>query len=269
MPPKGSSALKQLKQRICNLLPALPCYTFPFFAFIPVITSSQISINCQILRELGWVYSKWCQGCGNHFVAVWCCLRSFPEMQLSCKCRSWCLKSSGKAQIRGVVSGLFSSHFTTNLFAHIIYLWISPFYSRTDPKLLSGSRKIVSGRTISVDFRGTSLLCEGKGVGAIPDLFPVPSTCQPDPERVLLLLCWVFFSLRKLPTWERFNWQKERYCSLRTHNINNILILSPWGWNLWSWEGGRKSRICTTAACDTLSVAGEFSSLLQPSYTKL
>lgn len=113
MPPKGSSALKQLKQRICNLLPALPCYTFPFFAFIPVITSSQISINCQILRELGWVYSKWCQGCGNHFVAVWCCLRSFPEMQLSCKCRSWCLKSSGKAQIRGVVSGLFSSHITS------------------------------------------------------------------------------------------------------------------------------------------------------------
>lgn len=67
--------------KTCNLSPALPCYTFPFFAFIPVIASNQISINCQILRELGWVFSKWCQGCGNHFVAAWCCLRRFPGME--------------------------------------------------------------------------------------------------------------------------------------------------------------------------------------------
>lgn len=50
---KGLSPLKQLEQRICNLLPASPCCTFPLFAFIPVIESNQISINCQVLRELG------------------------------------------------------------------------------------------------------------------------------------------------------------------------------------------------------------------------
>lgn len=148
VPPKGSSTLKQLKQRICTLSPALPCYTFPFFAFIVVIASNQISINCQILRELGWVFSKWCQGWGNHFVAAWCCLRSLPETELSCKCRSRCLKSSGKAQIRDVISGLFSSNVTSQrICLHTLFTFgFLLFYSRTDPKLMSGSRKKICVR---------------------------------------------------------------------------------------------------------------------------
>lgn len=141
VPPEFSSTLKQLKQSI--LSPALLCYTSPSFLSFQWLQGTKISINCQILRELGWVFSKRCQGCGNHFVAAWCCLRRFPEMQLSCKCRSWCLKSSGEAQIRGVVSGLFSSHVTSQWIffcTHYLPLDFLLFHSRDDPKLVSGSR---------------------------------------------------------------------------------------------------------------------------------
>lgn len=115
---------------------------FSLFAFIPVIARNQISINCQILRELGWVFSKWCQGCGNHFVAAG------AVSEASLRCNSHANAGAGVWRalggLRSEVLSLGSSHLSSlhnEFFAHIIYLWISPFYSRTDLKLVSGSRK--------------------------------------------------------------------------------------------------------------------------------
>lgn len=131
---------------------------FPLFAFIPAIAGNQISINCQISRELGRVFPKWCQGCGNQFAEV-------LSEKLPCKRRSWCLKSSGKAQIRGVVSGLFSLNVTSQrICLHTLFTFgLLLFYSRTEQKLMSGSKKKTCqvGKN-GVDFRGTFLCVKGK-----------------------------------------------------------------------------------------------------------
>lgn len=48
----NSKALRR-KFLFIYLLPALPWYTFPPFALIPVILMNQFWINCQVLRDLG------------------------------------------------------------------------------------------------------------------------------------------------------------------------------------------------------------------------
>lgn len=131
VPPKTSSTLIQLKQRNCNLSPALPCYTFPFLLSFQWLQATKFQLIVKFRED-------WAERFQSDVRAVAISLlRRFAEvlseklpwdaapMQMQelvfeelwegsdQRCRLWAL--------------LTECHFTTNLFAHIIYLWIAPF----------------------------------------------------------------------------------------------------------------------------------------------